>query len=147
MILHAYSSGCDRTGEVQASEKKALIMMRIRPAALALAAAAVVALGAGCSSTTTSPGASAGSGGSSAGRGGGTATIPLLREGASTDFSNLSDEYADNYITANWSEHLMKIGPGGQLQPWLAQSVTQQSPTVYVYHLRHTGSRSGTAPR
>jgi peptide/nickel transport system substrate-binding protein len=136
MILHAYSSGCDRTGEVHASEKKALIMMRIRPAALAMAAAAVVALGAGCSSTTTSPGAGAGA---SAGAvsSGGTVTIPLLREGASTDFSNLSDEYADNYITANWSEHLMKIGPGGQLQPWLAQSVTQQSPTVYVYHLRH----------
>jgi peptide/nickel transport system substrate-binding protein len=36
-----------------------------------------------------------------------------------------------------WGERLLRIGPDGQAEPWLAQSVTQQSPTVYVYHLRH----------
>ena len=108
-------------------------MVRIRPAAaLAAAAVAVAALSAGCSSPPASPTSPAAASGGS-----GATTIPLLREGASTDFSNLGDEYADNYISANWSEHLMKIGSGNQLEPWLAQSVDEQSPTVYVYHLRH----------
>lgn len=36
-----------------------------------------------------------------------------------------------------WGERLLRIGPSGQAEPWLARSVTQQSPAIYVYHLRH----------
>jgi peptide/nickel transport system substrate-binding protein len=90
---------------------------------VALAAAALVG---GCSSTPTAPNSSNGRG----------ATIALLREGASTDFSNLDEEHVDNYVSANWFDHLLKIGADGQVQPWLAQSVAQQGATVYVYHLR-----------
>ena len=98
--------------------------MKLRLAVI-VALAAVAFVGGGCSSTRTTPNSS------------GSATIPLLREGASTDFSNLDEENADNYISANWFDHLLKIGPNEQVEPWLAQSVRQQSTTVYVYHLRH----------
>jgi peptide/nickel transport system substrate-binding protein len=103
--------------------------MRFRPTvAVAVAlAAAIVSVSAGC---TSSPSGSPTAGTTAA-------VIPLLREGASTDFTNLNEENADNYISANWYDHLLKIGPNRQVEPWLAQSVTQQSPTVYVYHLRH----------
>jgi peptide/nickel transport system substrate-binding protein len=106
------------------------MMVRIRRAAvLAAAAVAVTALGAGCSGAPAAPDSPA----AAAAR----TTIPLLREGASTDFTNLGDEYSDEYIGTNWSEHLLKMTSGGQVEPALAQSVTQQSPTVYVYRLRH----------
>lgn len=95
---------------------------------VAVAAVAVALLGAGCSGAPSTPAALSAGGG---------ATIALLREGASTDFSNLDDEHADGYISANWFDHLLKIGSNGQVEPWLAQSVTQQGSTVYVYHLRH----------
>jgi peptide/nickel transport system substrate-binding protein len=64
-------------------------------------------------------------------------TIPLFREGTTYTFSNLTEQYADGLPEANWSEHLVKLGPQGQVESWLAQSVTQSSPTMYVYHLRH----------
>jgi peptide/nickel transport system substrate-binding protein len=67
----------------------------------------------------------------------GATTIPLLREGTTYTFSNLTEQYADGLPEANWSEHLVRVGPTGQIEPWLAQSVTQSSPTVYTYHLRH----------
>jgi peptide/nickel transport system substrate-binding protein len=97
--------------------------MRFRPA-VALALAVVALASAACS---TSPTPTSGTG----------TAIALLHEGASTNFSNLDDEHADNYISANWFDHLLKIGPNQQVKPWLAQSVTQKSSTIYVYHLRH----------
>ena len=102
-------------------------MIRIRLAGMVtVAAAAVTMLGAGCSSTPATTTSSQGS-----------QIIPLLREGASTDFSNLSEQYADDYVSANWFDNLLKVGPDNQVEPWLAKSVTEQSPTVYVYQLRH----------
>jgi peptide/nickel transport system substrate-binding protein len=98
--------------------------MRSR-AALTILLAAVAAASAGCSSAPTAQGPGAG------------ATIPLLREGTTYTFSNLTEQYADGLPEANWSEHLVRLGPDAQVEPWLAQSVTQPSPTVYVYHLRH----------
>jgi ABC-type transport system substrate-binding protein len=62
----------------------------------------------------------------------GATTIPLLREGTTYTFSNLTEQYADGLPEANWSEHLVRVGPTGQIEPWLAQSVTQSSPTVRV---------------
>jgi peptide/nickel transport system substrate-binding protein len=99
-------------------------MSRIRTAIVVGAAAAVAALSVGCASTAAAP------------TPGGGATIPLLREGASTDFTNLDQQDADDYVAANWFDNLLKVGPDNRVEPWLAQSVKQQSPTVYVYHLR-----------
>jgi peptide/nickel transport system substrate-binding protein len=54
-------------------------------------------------------------------------TIPLLRVGKTSflDGTQLS------------LEPLQVIGSDHRVHPWLAQSVTQPSPTIYVYHLRH----------
>src|SRR5882724_6147033 len=106
-----------------ASPPGALPRPRRRPAArirvLLVALLAVVAsVSAGCGSST--PAAPGSSSGAAAG-----ATIPLLREGTTYTFSNLTEQYADGLPEANWSEHLVRVGPDGQVQPWLAQSVTQ----------------------
>jgi peptide/nickel transport system substrate-binding protein len=102
--------------------------MRLRLPA-ALAAAALALLAAGCSATTAAPQA-AGAGGSIA------ATIPLLRIGDDAALSTLdtgTDEDNDVYGTL---ETLTKFGPGGQVEPSLASSVSQPNATTYVYHLR-----------
>jgi peptide/nickel transport system substrate-binding protein len=113
-----------------ASPSGALTHTRRRPgmrsrAALTILLAAVASASAGCSSAPTAQGPGAG------------AAIPLLREGTTYTFSNINEKYADGLPEANWSEHLVRLGPQEQVEPWLAQSVSQQSPTVYVYHLRH----------
>jgi peptide/nickel transport system substrate-binding protein len=113
-----------------ASPSGALTHPRRRPgmrsrAALTILLAAVASASAGCSSAPTAQGPGA------------DATIPLLREGTTYTFSNLTEQYAGGLPEANWSEHLVKLGPDGHVEPWLAQSVTQPTPTVYVYHLRH----------
>jgi peptide/nickel transport system substrate-binding protein len=88
--------------------------------------AVVASAGAGCGgSTPAAQGPGAG------------ATIPLLRYGTTYTFSNVGEKYADGEVDALCGERLLKIGPDGRVEPWLAQSVTQQSPTVYVYQLRH----------
>jgi peptide/nickel transport system substrate-binding protein len=94
--------------------------------AIVFVACAVATISVGCSSTPSAPSSS-----------GPAAAIPLLREGASTAFTNLNQQNADGYISTNWFNQLLTIGADGQVEPSLAQSVTQQSPTVYVYHLRH----------
>jgi ABC-type transport system substrate-binding protein len=68
---------------------------------------------------------------------GGGATIPLLRYGTTYTFANIDEKIADSGATILWSENLLRLGPAGQIEPRLAQSWSQQSPTVYVYHLRH----------
>src|ERR1700743_270688 len=40
-------------------------------------------------------------------------TIPLLREGTTYPFSNLTEQYADGLPEANWAEHLVRVGPDG----------------------------------
>ena len=95
---------------------------------LTILLAAVALVSAGCSSGSSTPAAH----GPTA-----STTIPLLREGTTYTFSNLTEQYADGLPEANWSEHLVRLGPDEQVEPWLAQSFSQQSPTVYVYHLRH----------
>ncbi len=122
-----------------ASPPGALPRQRRRPVTrirvlLVILLAVVALVSAGCGSGT--PAAPGSSSGSSSGAAAGT-TIPLLREGTTYTFSNLTEQYADGLPEANWSEHLVRVGPDGQVQPWLAQSVTQSSPTVYTYHLRH----------
>jgi peptide/nickel transport system substrate-binding protein len=99
--------------------------MKLRLAIILVASAAAM-ISAGCSSVPPAT-SSSGSG----------AVIPLLREGASTAFTNLNEQNADGYISTNWLNQLLTIGPEGQVEPSLAQSVAQESPTVYVYHLRH----------
>jgi peptide/nickel transport system substrate-binding protein len=99
--------------------------MRFRAALMILLAVAVASVSASCGSAPTAPGPGA------------AAAISLLREGTTYTFSNLNEQYADGLPEANWGEHLVRLGPGNQVEPWLAQSVTQSSPTVYVYHLRH----------
>jgi peptide/nickel transport system substrate-binding protein len=94
--------------------------------AIALVVCAVAMISTACSSAPSASPAS-----------GATAVIPLLREGASTAFTNLNQQNADGYISTNWFNQLLTIGADGRVEPSLAQSVTQQSPTVYVYHLRH----------
>ncbi|HEX6523869.1 MAG TPA: ABC transporter substrate-binding protein [Streptosporangiaceae bacterium] len=92
-----------------------------------LAATAVVALAGGCSSS--SPAASSGS--SSA-----AAAIPLLRVGDDAALAAIDagqDKGNDVYGTL---ESLTQFGPGGQVEPALASSVTQPNPVTYVYHLR-----------
>jgi peptide/nickel transport system substrate-binding protein len=42
-----------------------------------------------------------------------------------------------DYIVHFSLEFLLKLSPTGKIEPNLAQSVTQKSPTVYIYHLRH----------
>jgi peptide/nickel transport system substrate-binding protein len=92
--------------------------------------ALVACVSAACGSAGTDSGAAAP--GSAA-----ATVIPLLREGTTYTFSNLTEQYADGLPEANWSEHLVRLNARQQVEPWLAQSVTQSSPTVYVYHLRH----------
>lgn len=118
-----------------ASPPGALAHPRRRPVTrirvlLVILLAVVASVSAGCGSGTPAAQGSSSSGSASA-------TIPLLREGTTYTFSNLTEQFADGLPEANWSEHLVKVGPDGQVEPWLAQSVTQSSPTVYVYHLRH----------
>jgi peptide/nickel transport system substrate-binding protein len=99
--------------------------MKLRLAIL-LVASTTAMISAGCTGTPSAPPSS-----------GAAAVIPLLREGASTAFTNLNQENADGYISTNWFNQLLTTGANGQVQPSLAESVTQQSPTIYVYHLRH----------
>jgi len=112
------------------SPSVALTRPRRRPgprtrAALTMLLAAVAFVSASCASAPAAPGPGAGT------------TIPLLREGTTYTFSNLTEAYADGLPEANWAEHLVRLGPDGQVEPWLAQSFAQTSPTEYVYHLRH----------
>jgi peptide/nickel transport system substrate-binding protein len=94
---------------------------------LALALAAVAAAGAvsrSDASTATS-----------------AATIPLVRFGI-TQPINVLNQAVDAgglgpTVTNLGLETLMKFGPGGQIEPQLARSVTQPGKAVYVYHLRH----------
>jgi peptide/nickel transport system substrate-binding protein len=67
-----------------------------------------------------------------------TKPIPLLRVGLTPAITNLDSARASTaaYVTSLGLETLMKIGPDGQLQPWLARSVSQPGRATYVYHLR-----------
>lgn len=66
---------------------------------------------------------------------------PLLVEGIpfpeistlDPDIQGGNGEYLDPFIL----DYLMKLSPNGQVEPNLAQSVTQPSKASYVYHLRH----------
>jgi peptide/nickel transport system substrate-binding protein len=94
-----------------------------------LTAAALALLAAGCSGTT----APARTGGASASA---AAVIPLLRIGDDAPLSTLdtgADEGNDVYGTL---ETLTRFGPGGQVEPDLASSVSHPDAVTYVYHLR-----------
>jgi peptide/nickel transport system substrate-binding protein len=67
------------------------------------------------------------------------ATIPLLRVGLAESDSTLDQTKDDGavHVTSAALETLQIIDHNGQLRPWLATSVTQPGPAVYVYHLRH----------
>jgi peptide/nickel transport system substrate-binding protein len=100
-------------------------------AATAAATALLVLLGA-CS--TGAPSTGSGSPAAS----GSAAAIPLLRVGINYTVTTLNPA-KNGYqfeIAALTLETLLKLGPQGQLEPWLATSVTNPDPLTYAYHLR-----------
>lgn len=105
------------------------LMSRLRAvAAIGLAGASLGVAGCGGTSSGPSNQTSAGS-----------RTIPLLRVGLEYNISSLDltqNTAAANGVLNLWLDQLVQFGPDGKPQPWLAQSVTQTSPTAYVYHLR-----------
>jgi peptide/nickel transport system substrate-binding protein len=69
------------------------------------------------------------------------ASIPLLRVGCLGQVSTL-DTYKGGGGCASTLidlgvENLMRAGPNGTVEPWLAQSTTTPAANVLVYHLRH----------
>jgi peptide/nickel transport system substrate-binding protein len=101
----------------------------LKPRPLLLALALVVAVAAGAVSRSDAGTSSSG------------ATIPLVRIGI-TQPINVLNQAVDAgglgpTITNLGLETLMKFGNGGQVEPQLAQSVSQPGTAVYVYHLRH----------
>jgi ABC-type transport system substrate-binding protein len=109
--------------------------MRLR-AALTILLAAVACVSAAC-----------GGGGAPAARGPAATVIPLLREGTTYTFSNLTEQYADGLPEANWSEHLVRLNVRQQVEPWLAQSVTQPGPHGVRVPPAARRRHSGTATR
>src|ERR1700730_405452 len=102
--------------------------MRLRfPAALAAAALALLA--AGCSATTAAPQA-AGAASASAGQ------IPLLRIGDDASLSTLDTGADEGNAVYGTLETLTRFGPGGQVEPDLASSVSHPDAVTYVYRLR-----------
>src|SRR5580692_4295240 len=95
-----------------ASPPGSLTHPRRRPATrarvvLAILIAALALVSAACGSAApAAPGSSAGTSAS--------AVIPLLREGTTYTFSNLTEQFADGLPEANWSEHLVRLGSSGQ---------------------------------
>jgi peptide/nickel transport system substrate-binding protein len=77
--------------------------------------------------------------GSSAASARGSATLPLLRIGTTLTFGTLdpSRVYGNFWGGVQGLERLLKFGPDGNLEPNLAQSISQPGKAVYVYHLRH----------
>src|SRR5262245_31489833 len=67
------------------------------------------------------------------------ATIPLLRVGLASGITTLDNNKANSgrTIADLGLETLMNYNPDGSLKPWLAQSVSNPTPAVYAYHLRH----------
>jgi ABC-type transport system substrate-binding protein len=68
-----------------------------------------------------------------------TVPIPLLRVGTSRAFSSLDPaktEGGQDVFFGVW-DYLMRLGPQGQVEPNLAQSVSHPGSAVYVYPLRH----------
>jgi peptide/nickel transport system substrate-binding protein len=68
-----------------------------------------------------------------------SATIPLLREGELTGTTTLdtAKNQGARGVAQQGLETLMHFSPQGRVIPWLAQSVTQPSPELYIYHLHH----------
>jgi peptide/nickel transport system substrate-binding protein len=51
---------------------------------------------------------------------------------------DLTKNAGGGYVVTNLAlDPLVILGPQAQVEPWLATSVVQTSPTTYVYHLRH----------
>jgi peptide/nickel transport system substrate-binding protein len=66
------------------------------------------------------------------------APVPLLRVGLANKFSILDLTRNDVSVwgTSAVLEQLVQVGADGKLKPWLARSVSQPSPSVYIYRLR-----------
>jgi peptide/nickel transport system substrate-binding protein len=100
--------------------------MRSRPVAFLLVAAAVLlAASAARSDAATTK----------------SQVIPLLRVSLDTPITILEEGQEaggeGTYIEPLAVEQLMKFGPQGQVEPNIAQSVTNPGRAVYVYHIRH----------
>jgi peptide/nickel transport system substrate-binding protein len=67
------------------------------------------------------------------------ATIPLLRIGSLFSISNLNPANPgwNNWLGQLYLETLVNLGPNDKLEPSLATSWAQTSPTTYIYHIRH----------
>jgi peptide/nickel transport system substrate-binding protein len=101
-------------------------------AAIAAAAAVVLVLGFVARSVASPSAARAGT------------VIPLLRMGwvgfttgaINTLNSSRDPSYSGTYIAGLGVETLTSFTPSGKIKPWLAESVTNPTPSTYVYHLR-----------
>jgi peptide/nickel transport system substrate-binding protein len=56
---------------------------------------------------------------------GGVTTLDMTKTDANGDIDDLT------------LDSLLKLGPNGQIEPYLATSSAQPNPVTYVYHLRH----------
>jgi peptide/nickel transport system substrate-binding protein len=65
-------------------------------------------------------------------------TIPTFTYGLAQYVTTLDPAYNQGTDWYGMLDNLVRFNSNGtKLQPWLAQSVTQPGPAVYVYHLRH----------
>jgi peptide/nickel transport system substrate-binding protein len=106
--------------------------VRIRlPLRSATVAAAIGALLAACLAACSGAGSSSSSAAS--------ASIPQLRVGLAYSISTLNEDKDINApsIDVLSLETLMRFGPQGNAEPYLATSVSRPDPVTYVYHLRH----------
>lgn len=103
-----------------------MVMHKVMHRVAAAAAAAVIASASlsACASSAGAPDGAQGDGVLSAGIVGQTSTLDII------------DSQMAPLVVSPSLEGLTRQKPDGSLEPWLAESVDNPSPTVYVYHLR-----------
>ena len=102
-------------------------MNRVKFRAVAAAAAVTAASLSACAAN------SEGSGGGGTPESGGTLRVGMVGESSSLD---IIDSQIAPLLTGPSLESLVRLKSDGSLEPWLAESVENPSPTEYVYHLR-----------
>ena len=102
-------------------------MNKVRFRAVAAATALTAASLSACAAS------SEGSGGGGTPESGGTLRVGMVGESSSLD---IIDSQIAPLLTGPSLESLVRLRSDGSLEPWLAESVENPSPTEYVYHLR-----------